>query len=93
MLGEIALTRSAVYGALAALDEGRADAALLTSLAKTFAGDTFRAMAREMVQMHGGIGMTDEHDAGLYLKRAHVADVELGNAAFHRERYARLLNL
>lgn len=40
--------------------------------------------------MHGGIGMTDEHDAGLYLKRAHAADVTFGNIAFHRERFASL---
>lgn len=93
MLGEIQLARSAVYAALHAIDEGRDDRTMLVSLAKAMVGDTFRAMAREMIQMHGGIGMTDEHDAGLYLKRAHVADMTLGNAAFHRERYAQLLNL
>lgn len=92
MLGEIELTRSAVYAALAA-DEDSDDAPMLTSLAKSLAGDIFRAMAREMIQMHGGIGMTDEHDAGLYLKRAHAADLAFGNAAFHRERYARFLNI
>ena len=43
-----------------------------------------------MVQMHGGIGMTDEHDAGLYLKRMQVADVTYGSLAYHRDRYARL---
>ena len=43
-----------------------------------------------MVQLHGGIGMTDEHDAGLYLKRAYVLETMWGNAAFHRERFARL---
>jgi alkylation response protein AidB-like acyl-CoA dehydrogenase len=40
--------------------------------------------------MHGGIGMTREHDAGLYLKRARVSDQLYGNAAFHRERWGRL---
>ena len=93
MMGEIELTRSAVYAALTALDTDDRDAPMLTSLAKAMAGQTFRAMAKEMIQMHGGIGMTDEHDAGLYLKRAHTADVELGNAAFHRERYAQFLNI
>jgi alkylation response protein AidB-like acyl-CoA dehydrogenase len=40
--------------------------------------------------MHGGIGMTDEHDVGLYLKRARAAEITLGDAAYHRDRYARL---
>jgi alkylation response protein AidB-like acyl-CoA dehydrogenase len=43
-----------------------------------------------MVQLHGGIGMTDEHDAGFYLKRAAVLQATWGNAAYHRERFARL---
>lgn len=93
MLGEIELTRSAVYAALSAHDEQQDDAPMLTSLAKALAGHSFRAMAKEMIQMHGGIGMTDEHDAGLYLKRAHTSDLTLGNAAFHRERYAHFLNI
>jgi alkylation response protein AidB-like acyl-CoA dehydrogenase len=46
-----------------------------------------------MVQMHGGIGMTDEHDAGFYLKYARAAAAAYGSAAFHRERYARLVSL
>jgi len=93
LLGELVLARAAVYGALQALDSGLADAARRASLAKATAGDTFRRIAREMIQLHGGIGMTDEHDAGLYLKRAHVADHTLGNVAFHRERYARLIGI
>ncbi len=43
-----------------------------------------------MVQLHGGIGMTDEHDAGLYLKRAAVLEAMWGNAAYHRDRFATL---
>jgi alkylation response protein AidB-like acyl-CoA dehydrogenase len=43
-----------------------------------------------MVQMHGGIGMTDAHDAGLYLKRARAAEATFGNQAYHRDRYARM---
>jgi alkylation response protein AidB-like acyl-CoA dehydrogenase len=93
MLGEIELTRSAVYSALHTIDEDSADVPALTSLAKALAGKTMRHVAREMIQMHGGIGMTDEHDAGLYLKRAQAADVALGNSAFHRERYATLIGL
>jgi alkylation response protein AidB-like acyl-CoA dehydrogenase len=90
IFGELELTRSAVEAALQALDAGAADAPRLVSLAKAMAGDTFRLVANEMVQMHGGIGMTAEHDAGLYLKRARTADVAFGGAAFHRERWARL---
>jgi alkylation response protein AidB-like acyl-CoA dehydrogenase len=93
MLGEIELTRSAVHAALQAIDEDSAEVPVLASLAKAMAGKTMRHIAREMVQMHGGIGMTDEHDAGLYLKRAQAADVAYGNAAFHRERYAALIDL
>jgi len=44
----------------------------------------------EAVQMHGGIGMTDEHEIGFYLKRARVAECTLGDAAYHRDRWARL---
>lgn len=90
LYAELELTRSAVEAALTALDEGGDDIPVLASLAKALAGDTLRRMAVEMIQLHGGIGMTDEHDAGFYLKRARVADMSFGNAAFHRERYARL---
>jgi alkylation response protein AidB-like acyl-CoA dehydrogenase len=44
-----------------------------------------------MIQLHGGIGMTDEHDAGLYLKRARVQEATYGGGSYHRNRYAGLL--
>ena len=56
--------------------------------AKARAAETLHLVSNEMVQMHGGIGMTDAHDAGLYLKRARVAEGLYGGAAFHRDRYA-----
>lgn len=98
LYAEIALVRAAVYDTLQSIDagEGAPDKGTpgeKASLAKAMAGDCFRTMAREMIQLHGGIGMTDEHDAGLYLKRAHVLDHTLGNAAFHRARYASLLGI
>lgn len=93
LLSQIELTRSATRAALIAMDGSDPEAPRLVSLAKALAGKTFRKVAQEMVQMHGGIGMTDEHDAGLYLKRAHVADMTYGNAAYHRARYARLSGL
>ncbi|MCX7864284.1 MAG: acyl-CoA dehydrogenase family protein [Novosphingobium sp.] len=93
LLGELELARSAVRGALLALDNAAKDSAQLASLAKALAGKVFRRAAQEMIQMHGGIGMTDEHDAGLYFKRSQVADLTLGNVAFHRERYMRFVGL
>jgi len=90
MLVELELTRSCVIAALGALDADRADAAELTSLAKAMAGKTLHLVSNEMVQMHGGIGMTDAHDAGLYLKRARVAEALYGGTSFHRDRYATL---
>ena len=54
-------------------------------------GDHLHGASRELIQMHGGIGMTDEYDAGFYLKRARALEAIFGNQSFHRERYARLL--
>ncbi len=89
--GELVLTRSAVEAALAALDDNAPGTSELVSLAKALAGDAFRRVACEMVQMHGGIGMTEEHDAGLFLKRARTSDMNFGTSAYHRERYAELI--
>lgn len=90
LYGEIELTRSAVEAALAALDRDGPDVPELASIAKVLAGETLRLVATEMIQLHGGIGMTDEHDAGHYYKRARVADMSYGSAAYHRERFATL---
>lgn len=88
---ELELTRSCVLAALDALDRGDKRIAEYASLAKARAADTLHLATSEMVQMHGGIGMTDAHDAGLYLKRARVAEALYGGASFHRDRYAKLL--
>jgi alkylation response protein AidB-like acyl-CoA dehydrogenase len=87
---EIELTRSIVMEALRAADEGRADLPLLASAAKARVTDTFLLVTAEAVQMHGGVGVTDELDIGLFLKRARVAEMTLGGAAYHRDRFARL---
>jgi alkylation response protein AidB-like acyl-CoA dehydrogenase len=92
MYTELELTRSCVEAALSAIDIGANDIAQLASLAKAKASETLHLVSNEMVQMHGGIGMTDEHDAGLYLKRARVAEALYGSSSFHRDRYATLLN-
>lgn len=88
---ELELTRSCVLAALDALDRESGNVAEYASLAKARAGETLHHATNEMVQLHGGIGMTDEHDAGLYLKRARVAEALYGGASFHRDRYASLL--
>jgi alkylation response protein AidB-like acyl-CoA dehydrogenase len=90
MFTELELARSCVEAALAAIDNDTADVPQLVSLAKAKAGDTLHLVSNEMVQMHGGIGMTDAHDAGLYLKRARAAEATFGGQSFHRDRYARL---
>ena len=89
MFTELELMRSTVEGALEAIDANRSDVGQAVSLAKAVGGDTLKLVSREMVQLHGGIGMTDEHDAGFYLKRAAVLDAMWGNASYHRERFAR----
>ncbi|MGE0741154.1 MAG: acyl-CoA dehydrogenase family protein [Hyphomonadaceae bacterium] len=91
MFTEIELTRSCVQAALDALDREANDIATYASLAKARASETLHLVSSELVQMHGGIGMTDAHDAGLYLKRARVVEGMYGGAAFHRDRYALLL--
>ena len=90
MFTELELMRSVVEAALEAIDAGRSDIDQAVSLAKAVGGETLKLVSREMVQLHGGIGMTDEHDAGLYIKRAAVMEPMWGNAAYHRERFAQL---
>lgn len=83
--------RSCVEAALQALDTGAENVPELASLAKCQVGKFLFRMSNELIQIHGGIGMTDEFDAGLYLKRARVLEASYGNRAFHRDRYATLL--
>jgi acyl-CoA dehydrogenase len=87
---EIELARSAAMAANMAIDEDQPRAAEFVSIAKARCSDTFMLAGNEGVQMHGGIGMTDEHDIGFYLKRARAAEITFGDAAFHRERFATL---
>ncbi len=87
---ELELTRSCIGAALSGVDENRKDTAELASLAKARASDLIHLASNETVQFHGGIGMTDAHDSGLYMKRARVQEALLGGASFHRDRYARL---
>jgi acyl-CoA dehydrogenase len=93
MYSELELCKSLVIAALNALDDDEMsslDRALLASAAKAKLCEVAELVSNEGVQMHGGIGMTDEFDIGFFLKRARVAQQFLGDAAFHRDRYATL---
>ena len=88
MFMEIELARSAVMAAARAFDEKDAEAAALISVAKARCSDAYVLITNEGVQMHGGIGMTDEEDVGLYMKHARVTEMTFGDAAYHRDRFA-----
>lgn len=87
---ELELARGAVLRALRALDEHDQEASLLCSLAKAALSRTSAAVTREAIQLHGGIGVTDEFEIGFFFKRARVAIETFGDASFQLERLARL---
>jgi alkylation response protein AidB-like acyl-CoA dehydrogenase len=86
----IELSKSVVMAAARAIDEDSEEAPKLVSLAKAQCTEAYLLAADEGVQMFGGVGMTDEYDIGFYLKRARAAELTFGDAAFHRDRWARL---
>jgi alkylation response protein AidB-like acyl-CoA dehydrogenase len=92
MFCEVELSKSVVLEALTALDEQRPaeEIAKLASLAKAKVGETFTRVSREAIQMHGGIGMTDEFDIGFFMKRSAVTEQTFGDVVFHRNRYGEL---
>ena len=90
MFCELELTKSSVMAAMRAADENSNELQRLSSLAKTVAGETLHLVSNEAVQMHGGIGVTDEYDIGFFLKRGRVAEQIYGGIKFHTERYANL---
>jgi acyl-CoA dehydrogenase len=92
MYVETELARSIVMAAHRALDDGadETQVARMAAIAKARCSDAFVLIANEGVQMHGGIGMTDEHDMGFFLKRARAAEMTFGDAAWQRDRVARL---
>lgn len=85
---ELELTKSVVMAALAALDAGAPDLPALAALAKTRANDSLETISNEAIQMHGGVGVTDELDLGLFLKRARVLMQSFGSSRWLRARYA-----
>lgn len=90
LFAEIELCRAAVQAGLTALDQGSDQVPLLASLAKTRLNDIAKLVTNEAVQMHGGIGVTEELDIGLFLKRARVTAQILGDSSYHSDRFARL---
>jgi len=88
---EIENSWSATLKALESLSANANSAALEVAVAKAKASETTSAATAECLQMHGGIGMTDEFDIGLFLKRARVDAVMFGDAAFHADRVATML--
>jgi alkylation response protein AidB-like acyl-CoA dehydrogenase len=90
MLVALENAKSLTYYAAWAVDQGEAEAALAVAMAKAATSDMARKVAGSGIQLHGGIGMTWEHDLQLYFKRAKAAEVMFGDAAWHRERVARL---
>jgi len=90
MFCEVELSQAVTLDALRALDEERPHASRVVSAAKARCSDTASLVTCEALQMHGGIGMTDEEEIGLFLKRAKAAELSLGDGAYHRDRFARL---
>ena len=89
LFGDLAMMRSAVEGGLQALDSGFGVARAAT-IAKAEANRVLHKISNEGIQLHGGIGMTDEYDIGFYLKRARVLEAQWGSVAFLRDRFAAL---
>tara|TARA_R110002072_G_scaffold15856_49_gene63050 strand:- start:12571 stop:13641 length:1071 start_codon:yes stop_codon:yes gene_type:complete len=87
LFGDLAMMRSAVEGGLQALDSGFGVARAAT-IAKAEANRVLHTVSREGVQLHGGMGMTDEYDVGFYLKRARVLEASFGSTSFLKNRFA-----
>ena len=90
LYSELEIARAAALKAQQLLDEGSDEAEAMVSVAKAKAGRASALAVQEGVQMHGGIGMTDEYDIGLYMKRDRVLNELFGDAHYHADRLARL---
>jgi alkylation response protein AidB-like acyl-CoA dehydrogenase len=89
---DIEITRAAVLKALQALDNHFDKAAGAVAVAKARAGSTATLAVQEGVQMHGGMGMTDQFDIGFFMKRARVCQELFGDSNFHADQLARMKN-
>ena len=88
LYSELEIARSAVIGALTALDAGDDNAQQYCAMAKAKLGSVAKLASQEGVQMHGGVGMTDEYDIGLFMKRIRVLQELMGDAHYHMNEYA-----
>src|SRR5438093_1260846 len=93
MLVDVENAKSLTYYAAWAVDENSPEAPLAASMAKAYVTDAYRKIAGAGIQLHGGIGFTWEHDLHLYFKRAKSSEFTFGDATYHRERVAQLINL
>jgi alkylation response protein AidB-like acyl-CoA dehydrogenase len=84
-------SRSAAYYAAWALQERAPAAEVAVSIAKSYAGDAYREVGNRGIQVQGGMGFTWENNVHLYYKRAKASELMFGDAAYHRERIARLV--
>ncbi|MBI3208655.1 MAG: acyl-CoA/acyl-ACP dehydrogenase [Candidatus Solibacter usitatus] len=84
-------SRAAVYYAAYALDKRLPEADAAISVAKVYAGDSYREVGNRGIQVHGGMGFTWENDMHLFYRRAKASESALGETAYHRERLARLV--
>ncbi|MFM2273281.1 MAG: hypothetical protein RL702_2346 [Pseudomonadota bacterium] len=90
LYSEVEIARAAVIKAQQLLDAGSEKADLMVSVAKAKAGKAAGLAVREGVQMHGGIGMTDEYDIGLYMKRDRALAEFMGDLYYHADRVAKM---
>lgn len=90
LYSEVEISRAVVIKAQQLLDAGSEKADLMVSVAKAKVGKTAGLAVREGVQMHGGIGMTDEYDIGLYMKRDRALQEFLGDPNYHANRVAEM---
>ena len=93
MLVDVENSKSITYYAAWAMDEDVPEGPLAVSMAKAYVSDAYRRVAGAGIQLHGGIGFTWEHDLHLYFKRAKGSEFTFGDATWHRERVAQLVNL
>ena len=93
MAVEVEGATSAMYYAAWAVAENDTQMPMAASVAKAWCSDTFKHAAINGIQIHGGIGYTWDHDMHLYLKRAKASEVAFGDADYHRDRVAGLLNI
>ena len=87
---QMELLKSVLLDALSAVESNREDASIAVSHLKTLANETARLVTQEAIQLHGGIGITDELDIGLFYKRARVLQADYGDTSYHKDRFSTL---